>query len=185
MSSRRGTDSPLVTAGLVAVAGYVCLCFLVQAAANVVVAWRCGGSPPSPFNPAAAVGLFVGRIDWIVRVPQGCDVGTGSYLVDRWPGPPSGGCARRRVCLGVAEMEAIRRVAAPGHPEPRGHRAPCRDSSGFRSEGRPEDAGKFTRPGLAKPRIQDVAWTLGPFPRCHDPCLHGGIDGHPGCSAIR
>jgi hypothetical protein len=78
MTSRRGTENPLVTAGLVAAAGYICLCFLVQAAANLLVTWHCGSSTPSPFNPAAAVGLFAGRIDWIVRDPQRCDVGTGN-----------------------------------------------------------------------------------------------------------
>src|SRR5213595_883334 len=74
--NRRSTDNPLVTAGLMAAAGYVCLCFFVQGTAHVLTHWRCGDSPPPPFNPGAAVGLLTGRIDWIVRQPPGCDVGT-------------------------------------------------------------------------------------------------------------
>jgi hypothetical protein len=91
-----------------AAAGYVCLCFLVQGTAHVLVVWRCGGRPPSPFNPAAAVGLLFDRIDWIVRQPQGCDVGTGSVwwvigpllllmaalAVGEDGGNPARGCAR-------------------------------------------------------------------------------------------
>ena len=78
MNRRAGDSTPLVTAGLIATTGYVCLCVLVQSAAHVLIICRCGGSPPTPFNPAAAVALVVGRIDWIIGRPEGCDVGVGT-----------------------------------------------------------------------------------------------------------
>ena len=160
MSSRRGTDSPLVTAGLIAVAGYVCLCFLVQGAANVVMAWRCGGSLPSPFNPAAAVGLFIGRINWVVPVPQGCDVGTGSIW---WIVGP---VLLLAAALAVGSVLAWRRWKQSGawlrqdilNREGIARRTEILQDFGARAVLK---RGKFTRPGLAKPRIQDVAWTLG------------------------
>lgn len=158
--NRRSPDSPLVTAGLMAVASWVCLSFLVQAAAQVLTQWRCGAMSPSPFNPGAAVGLFLGRIDWIVRQPDGCDVGVASVgwvvgpvliliaalavgcyvLWRRWK--QSGAWLRQD----ILKRDGIAR------------RSEILQDFGARAVRR---RGKFTRPGLAKPRIQDVAWTLG------------------------
>lgn len=160
MNARGGNNSSLVTAGLVTIAVYVCLCYLVQALAGSVVAWRCGAEPPSPFSPAAAVGLFAGRIDWIVRPVHGCGVtaadvwllaapvlvilgalAVGSIVVwRRWK--QSGAWLR----LDILNREGIARRAEILH------------DFGARAV---RKRGKFTRPGLAKPSIQDVSWTLG------------------------
>lgn len=160
MNTRGGSNSPLVTAGLVAIAGYVCLCYFVQALASVVVGWRCGAVPPSQLSPGAAVGLVVGRIDWIVRPAHGCSVTTadvwlvagpvlvlmgalalGSLLV--WRGWKQSGAWLRQ--------DILNRDGIAG-------RAEILHDFGSRAVRR---RGKFTRPGLTKPRIQDVSWTLG------------------------
>jgi type IV secretion system protein VirD4 len=160
MTSRRGSENPLVTAGLVGAAGYICLCFLVQAAANLLVTWRCGSRAPSPFNPAAAVGLFAGRIDWILRDPQRCDVGTGSVW---WIVGPT---LLILAALAVGAVLLWRRWKQSGawlrqdilNREGIARRAEVQQDFGSRAV---RKRGKVTRPGLAKPRIQDVAWTLG------------------------
>ncbi|MDQ0618071.1 type IV secretory system conjugative DNA transfer family protein [Arthrobacter globiformis] len=160
MTSRRGTDNPLLTAALVAAAAYICLCFLVQAAANLAVTWRCGRSTPSPFNPAAAVGLFIGRIDWIIHAPQRCDVGTGSVW---WIVGPM---LLVLAALAVGSVLLWRRWKQSGawlrqdilNREGIARRAEIQQDFGRRAVLR---RGKVTRPGLAKPQIQDVAWTLG------------------------
>lgn len=160
MNSRWGDNTPLVTAGLFAATGYVCLCLVAQGAAEVVAAWRCGGRPPSSFNPAAGVGLFAGRIDWIASVPQGCDIGT----VDIWwlLGP----ILFLMAALAVGGLVAWRRWKQSGawlrqdilNREGIAQRAEILHDFGTRAV---RKRGKFTRPGLSKPRIQDVAWTLG------------------------
>ncbi|UKA55156.1 TraM recognition domain-containing protein [Arthrobacter sp. FW305-BF8] len=160
MTSRRGTENPLVTAGLIAAAGYISLCFLVQAVANLLLTWRCGSSKPSPFNPAAAVGLFVGRIDWIIREPKQCDVGTGAIW---WIVGP---VLLTLAALAVGSVVLWRRWKQSGawlrldilNREGIARRAEIQHDFGSRAVRR---RGKITRPGLAKPRIQDVAWTLG------------------------
>ncbi|MFF2316966.1 type IV secretory system conjugative DNA transfer family protein [Arthrobacter sp. NPDC058097] len=160
MSSRRGTENPLLTAGLVAAAGYICLCFLVQAAANMAITWRCGGSRPSPLNPAAVVGLFAGRMDWIIREPKQCDVGTSTVW---WIVGP---VLLTLAALAVACVVLWRRWKQSGawlrldilNREGIARRAEIQQDFGSRAVRR---RGKVTRPGLTKPRIQDVAWTLG------------------------
>lgn len=160
MTSRRGPDNPLLTAGLVVAAGYICVCFLVQASANLAVTWRCGRSTPSPLNPAAAVGLITGRIEWIIRDSQRCDVGTGSVW---WIVGP---ILLVLSALAVASVLLWRRWKQSGawlrqdilNREGIARRAEIQQDFGRRAVLR---RGKVTRPGLAKPRIQDVAWTLG------------------------
>lgn len=122
--------------------------------------WRCGGSPPPQFNPAAAVGLLLGRIDWIVRQPQGCDVGAGAVW---WVVGP---VLLLVAALAVGTVLAWRRWKQSGawlrqdilNREGIARRSEIRHDFGARAVRR---RGKFTRPGLAKPRIEDVAWTLG------------------------
>lgn len=156
----RGGNSPLVTAGLVSIAGYICFSCVIQASATAVVGWRCGTVAPSPFSPAAAVGLFTGRIEWILRQARGCGVTT----ADVWfvAGPVL-------VLVGALAMGGIlvwRRWKQSGawlrqdilNREGIARRAEILHDFGTRAV---RKRGKFTRPGLSKPSIQDVSWTLG------------------------
>ncbi|WP_442542725.1 type IV secretory system conjugative DNA transfer family protein [Arthrobacter sp. KN11-1C] len=157
---RAGNTSPLVTAGLVTLSGFVSLSFLVQGAARLVVTWRCGTSSASPPNPAAAVGLFTGRIDWIVRRTPLCDVGTGEVW---WLVAP---VLVAVAALAVSGIWAWRRWKQSGawlRQE-----ILNRDGIARRSEilhdfgaGAVRRRGKFTRPGLSNPSIQDLSWMLG------------------------
>lgn len=160
MASRAASNHPLVAAGLMAVGAYLFLCFLIQAAASLVVSWHCGTVPPSSFNPAAAVGLVTNKPDWVVRPSNGCAVrldgvwwllgpvfvviaalAGGSVLMwRRWK--QSGGWLRQE----ILNRDGVARRAEILHDF--GSRAVRR-------------RGKFTRPGLARPTIQDVSWTLG------------------------
>ena len=160
MNTRGGSNSPMLTAGLVVIAGYVCLCYFVQAIASVVVGWRCGAVAPSQLTPGAAVGLVVGRIDWIVRPAHGCGVTT----ADVWfvAGPVL-------VLMGALALGSLllwRRWKQSGawlrqdilNRDGIAGRAEILHDFGSRAVRR---RGKFTRPGLTRPRIQDVSWTLG------------------------
>ena len=160
MNTRGGSNSPLVTAGLVSIAGYVCLCYFVQALASVVVGWRCGAVPPSQLSPGAAVGLFVGRIDWIVSPAPGCGVTTAHVWLVAGPVLVLIGA------LAVGSLLVWRRWKQSGawlrqdilNRDGIAGRAEILHDFGSRAVRR---RGKFTRPGLTKPRIQDVSWTLG------------------------
>lgn len=160
MNRLAGDSTPLVTAGLIATAGYICLCVLIQSAAHLLVIWRCGGSPPPQFNPAAAVGLVVGRTDWIIGQPEGCDVGAGAVW---WVVVP---VLLMVAALAVGSLLAGRRWKQSGawlrqdilNREGIARRSEILHDFGARAVRR---RGKFTRPGLANPRIEDVAWTLG------------------------
>ena len=160
MSSRGSSNNPLVAAGLVAAASYVCLCFLIQAAAGLVVSWHCGTSPPSPLNPAAAVGLFADRMDWIIRQPSGCDVGTVSiwWLVGPvlFLGAALAGIALLLWRTWKQSGAWLRQDILTRDGVAR--RTEILHDFGTRAV---RKRGKFTRPGLAKPSIQDVSWTLG------------------------
>ncbi|MHA7141854.1 type IV secretory system conjugative DNA transfer family protein [Arthrobacter sp. Sr33] len=160
MIRRAGDDTLLVTAGLIATTGYVCLSAVVQGAAYILIIWRCGGGPPSQFNPGAAAALLIGRIDWIALQPRGCDVGTGSVW---WVVGPvlilaalvAVGCytiwTRWKQSGAWLRQDILKREGIAQRYE-------ILNDFGARAVRR---RGKFTRPGLAKPRIQDVAWTLG------------------------
>lgn len=160
MNTRGGSNSPLVTAGLVSIAGYVGLCYFVQALASVVVGWHCGPVPPSQLSPGAAVGLVVGRIDWIVRPAPGCGVTT----ADVWF--VAGPVLVLMGALAVGSLLMWRRWRQSGawlrqdilNRDGIAGRAEILHDFGSRAVRR---RGKFTRPGLTKPRIQDVSWTLG------------------------
>ena len=160
MNRRAGDSTPLVTAGLIVTAGYVGLCVLIQSAAHLHRLWRCGGRPLPPFNPAAAVGLLLGRTEWIYGQPEGCDVGTGAVW---WVVGP---VLLLVAALAVGSVLAWRRWKQSGawlrqdilNREGIARRSEILHDFGARAVRR---RGKFTRPGLDKPRIEDVAWTLG------------------------
>lgn len=159
-SARAASDNPLVTAGLIGAAAYVCLCAVVQAAGHLVVSWRCGTTPPSPFNPAAAVGLLANRMDWIVAPRSGCVIGTDTVW---WVLAPT------LLLLGALTVGAIvawRRWKQSGgwlrqdilNRDGVARRAEILHDFGARAV---RKRGKFTRPGLVNPTVQDVSWTLG------------------------
>jgi type IV secretion system protein VirD4 len=140
--------------------GYFCLCFVVQASATIVVSWRCGAGNPSPFSPAAAVGLVIDRIDWVLLQAPICSVDTGDvwWLV-----------GLVLVLIGAAALGSIlgwRRWKQSGawlrqdilNRDGIARRAEILHDFGARAVRR---RGKFTRPGLSKPQIEDVSWTLG------------------------
>ncbi|MDB5244103.1 MAG: hypothetical protein JWP57_4732 [Spirosoma sp.] len=151
---------PLMTAGLAAVAGYVCLCFLVQTAGHLAATLVCGVLPFPAFRPTAPIGLLTGRTDLILEPPPGCTVGTGTiwWLVGpallllatvtvagvmvRSVWRQSGGWLRRDILA----RDGVARRAEIVHDF--GARAVTR-------------RGRHTLPGLSKPRVQDVSWTLG------------------------
>jgi type IV secretion system protein VirD4 len=160
MSTRAASNNPLVTAGLVAMAAYVCLCFFVQVAAQAVVTWRCGGSPPSPLNPAAAVGLLAGRTDWIIHQPPGCVIEIGSIW---WVVGPVLLLLAPLAVAGVLFWRTWKQSGAWLRQDILSREGVARRNEilhdfGARAVKR---RGKFTRPGLTKPSIQDVSWTLG------------------------
>lgn len=159
-SSRAVAENPLVTAGLVMAAAYVSLCAVIQAAAQVVVSWRCGNMPPSPFNPTAAVGLLANRMDWIVARRPGCAIGTDSVW---WVLAPTVVVAS---ALAVGALVAWRSWKESGgwlrqdilNRDGVARRAEILHDFGARAV---RKRGKFTRPGLVNPSVQDVSWTLG------------------------
>lgn len=157
---RAGNTSPLITAGLVTLSAFVSLSFLVQGAARLVATWRCGTTPPSPPNPSAAVGLFTGRIDWIVRRTPDCDVGATDVW---WLVAP---VLLAVAALAVSGILAWRRWKQSGawlrqeilNRDGIARRSEILHDFGARAVRR---RGKFTRPAVSNPTVQDVAWTLG------------------------
>lgn len=161
MMSRRFDDgNPLLNAALIATAAYLGFCFFVQLAAAAVVGWECHAAASWTFSPSAGVGLFTGQMKWIVDPPGQCTVGTrtvwlivgpalavlvilvvaGYFLWRVWR--QSGSWLRKDILSrdGVARRaEVVRDFGA---------RAVVK-------------RGKFTRPGLAKPRVEEVSWTVG------------------------
>lgn len=160
MNARGGSNNPLVTVGLVSIAGYVCFSYFIQALATAAVGWRCGAVAPSPFNPAAAVGLLTGRIEWVVRQAHGCGVTTADVWFIAGPALVSVGA------LAVGGILVWRRWKQSGawlrqdilNRDGIARRAEILHDFGARAV---RKRGKFTRPGLSKPSIQDVSWTLG------------------------
>ncbi|GAB3560219.1 hypothetical protein GCM10027405_09650 [Arthrobacter alkaliphilus] len=160
MHPRAGNTSPMVTAGLITLSGLVGLSFLVQALAGFLVTLRCGTTPPLRLNPAAAVGLFAGRIDWIVRRPGDCEVGMGDVW---WIVAP---VLLILAALAVAGIWAWRTWRQSGawlrqeilNRDGVAGRSEILHDFGARAVRR---RGKFTRPGLSNPSIEDVSWTLG------------------------
>ena len=160
MRTRSGSSSPLVSAGLWALTGYMAFCLLVQAAAHLAGAGHCGGRPPSFFNPAAGVGLIAGREDWIVGASRNCtlDMGTIWWIV--------GTVLTLLAALAVTAAFAWRtwkqsgawlRQDILGRDGVAGRAEILRDFGARAVRKR----GQYTRPGLSKPSIHDVSWTLG------------------------
>ncbi|MFJ4208091.1 type IV secretory system conjugative DNA transfer family protein [Paenarthrobacter sp. NPDC089675] len=157
MRTRAGNSTPMVSVGLWGIAGYVVFCFLVQAAASVVTPRQCGGRSPSFFNPVAGVGLVVGRADWISRdcAPNLASVW---WIV--------GGVLALIAALAVGGVLGWRMWKQSGawlrqdilsRDGVAGRTEIVRDF-GSRAVRR---RGLHTRPGLSRPSIQDVSWTLG------------------------
>lgn len=159
-SSRAASDNPLVTAGLVTAAAYVCVCALVQAAAHVAGTMRCGSMPPSPFNPAAAVGLVTNRMEWIIGRRADCEFGIDSVWWVLAPALLTVGA------LAVGASVAWRRWRQSGgwlrkdilNRDGVARRAEVLHDFGARAV---RKRGKFTRPGVVNPSVQDLSWTLG------------------------
>jgi len=160
MSRRLDDGNPLLNAALIASALYLVFCFLVQAAAATVVRWSCHATEPWTFSPAAGIGLFAGRMHWIIGAPTSCHVGTASVWMII--GPALAGV----LVLAVAGYFAWRAWRQSGSwlrkdilsREGVARRAEIVRDFGSRAVVR---RGKYTRPGLTKPRVEQVSWTVG------------------------
>lgn len=160
MPRRLDDGNPLLNAALIATAAYLGFCFLVQMAATVVIRWECHTIVHWTFSPVAGIGLFAGQMDGIVGTPAQCEVGTnavwllvgpalavtvilvvaGYFLWRVWR--QSGSWLRKDILSrdGVARRAEVVRDF--------GTRAVVK-------------RGRFTRPGLVKPQIEEVSWTVG------------------------
>ncbi|MDQ0276445.1 type IV secretory pathway TraG/TraD family ATPase VirD4 [Arthrobacter silviterrae] len=160
MSRRLDDGNPQLNAALIAAAVYLVFCFLVQAAAATVVRWSCHAAEPWTFSPAAGIGLFAGRMHWITNAPASCHVGTASVWMII--GPALAGV----LVLTVAGYFAWRAWRQSGSwlrkdilsREGVARRAEIVRDFGSRAVVR---RGKYTRPGLTKPRVEQVSWTVG------------------------
>lgn len=147
----------MVSFGLWSVTAYVVLCLLVQAAAAVTAPTSCGGRPPSFFNPAAGVGLLVGRPEWISKDCTVNLVGTWwvvSAVLALVAALALGGIVGWRMWKQSGSwlrQDILRRDGVAG-------RAEILRDFGARAVRR---RGQFTRPGLSRPSVRDVSWTLG------------------------
>ncbi|NWL29137.1 type VI secretion protein [Paenarthrobacter ureafaciens] len=150
----------MVSVGLWIVAGYVTLCFLVQVATAAVTSRQCGGRPPSSFNPVAGIALLAGRPEWISPFSGDCSVD----LAGIWwivglvllvvAALAVGGVLGWRMWKQSGawlRQDILSRDGVAG-------RAEIVRDFGARAVRR---RGLYTRPGLSKPSIQDVSWTLG------------------------
>jgi type IV secretion system protein VirD4 len=160
MSRRLDDGNPMMTAGLIAVATYLGFCLLVQAAASMAAGLSCRGMTGWTFSPAAGIGLFAGRIGWIIPLPPSCPIGTGTvWLV---VGPVLGMLALSVLAAYLAwrnwrQSGSWLRLDILGR-EGVARRAEIIRDFGTRTVVK---RGRFTRPGLAKPTVQDVSWTVG------------------------
>ena len=116
--------------------------------------------PPSPFNPAAAVGLVTNRMEWILVRPADCEFGTDSVW---WVLAP---VLLVVGALAVGVLVAWRRWKQSGgwlrqdilNRDGVARRAEVLHDFGARAV---RKRGKFTRPGVVNPSVQDLSWTLG------------------------
>ncbi|NVM96145.1 type IV secretory system conjugative DNA transfer family protein [Arthrobacter wenxiniae] len=160
MPRRLDDGNPMLNAALIAVALYLGFCLLVQVAAATVVQWGCHAAAPWTFSPAAGIGLFTGHMNWIIAAPPSCRAGTGNVWL--LIGPVLAGLA----VIGAAGYFAWRIWRQSGSwlrkdilsREGVARRAEIVRDFGSRAAVR---RGKFTRPGLDKPRVEEVSWTVG------------------------
>lgn len=161
MMSRRFDDgNPLLNAALIATASYLGFCFFVQSAAAAIVGWSCYAAASWTFSPAAGIGLFAGQMKWIVDQPRQCSVSTGSvWLVVG----PALAVLVILVVAGYFLWRVWRQSGSWLRKDILSRDGVARRAEVVRDFGERAVAkrGKFTRPGLAKPRIEEVAWTVG------------------------
>ncbi|NVM97737.1 type IV secretory system conjugative DNA transfer family protein [Arthrobacter sp. SDTb3-6] len=160
MPRRLDDGNALLNAALVSSAVYLRFCLLIQAAAATAIQWGCHAAVPWIFSPAAGIGLLMGRMDWIIGVPRSCMVDTEAVWMI--VGPALAGL----LLLGVAGYFAWRVWRQSGswlRLDILGRDGVARRAEILRDFGSRAvvKRGKFTRPGLPKPRIEDVSWTVG------------------------
>ncbi|MFQ4150335.1 TraM recognition domain-containing protein [Arthrobacter sp. LAPM80] len=161
MMPRRFDDgNPLLNAALIASAVYLGFCFFVQSAAAAVVGWGCHSTAPWIFSPAAGIGLFAGQMHWIIASPAQCSVGTGAVW---WIVGPALAVLAALAIAGYFTWRAWRQSGAWLRKDILSRDGVARRAEVVRDYGARAVAkhGKFTRPGLAKPRLEEVSWTVG------------------------
>ncbi|PYI65736.1 type VI secretion protein [Arthrobacter livingstonensis] len=160
MSRRLDDGNPMLNAALIAVALYLGFSCLVQAAAATVVRWGCHAAAPWTFSPAAGIGLFMGRMDWIVGAPASCGVGIGSVWI--LIGPAIAGLVTL-VAAGYFSWRVWRQSGSWLRLDILGRDGVARRAEIVRDFGSRAVAkrGEFTRPGLSKPSVEEVSWTVG------------------------
>lgn len=159
---RRSFDdgNPLLNAALIATAAYLAFSFFVQSAAAAMVGWECHAAASWTFSPSAGIGLFTGQMKWIVDPPGQCAVSTGSvWLIVG----PALGVLMVLVMAGYFLWRVWRQSGSWLRKDILSRDGVARRAEVVRDFGARAvvKRGKFTRPGLAKPRIEEVAWTVG------------------------
>ncbi|MDJ0318394.1 type IV secretory system conjugative DNA transfer family protein [Arthrobacter antibioticus] len=161
MMSRRFDDgNPLLNAALIAVAAYLGFCFFVQLAAAAVVGWGCHMAASWTFSPSAGVGLFAGQMRWIVASPAQCAIGTGAVW---WIVGPALAVLLILLVAGYFLWRVWRQSGAWLRKDILSRDGVARRAEVVRDFGARAvvKRGKYTRPGLAKPRVDEVSWTVG------------------------
>jgi len=160
MSRRLDDGNPLLNAALIATAAYLGFCFLVQTAAATVIHWECHVAAPWTFSPSAGVGLFIGQMEWIVASPAQCAVGTPSVW---WIVGPALAAMVFLVVSGYFLWRVWRQSGSWLRKDILSRDGVARRAEVVRDFGSRAVVrrGRFTRPGLVKPRIEEVSWTVG------------------------
>jgi type IV secretion system protein VirD4 len=159
---RRSFDdgNPLLNAALIATAAYLGFCFFVQSTAAAVVGWSCHAAASWTFSPSSGIGLFAGQMKWIVDQPRQCSVSTRSvWLVVG----PALAVLMMFVVAGYFLWRVWRQSGSWLRKDILSRDGVARRAEVVRDFGARAvvKRGKFTRPGLAKPRIEEVSWTVG------------------------
>lgn len=160
MPRRFDGGNPLLNAALIGTAAYLAFSFFVQSAAAAVVGWKCHTAASWTFSPSAGIGLFAGQMKWIVDQPGQCSVSTGSvWLVVG----PALAVLMTLVVAGYFLWRVWRQSGSWLRKDILRRDGVARRAEVVRDFGARAvvKRGKFTRPGLAKPRIEEVSWTVG------------------------